>query len=68
MKNGWLTDMEERYYKIVVVSETVTTYGGYFRNIAQAFVDFQDDDLDVETIHIGFGDSRIVSIEESTND
>jgi hypothetical protein len=68
MKNGWLTNMEERYYEVKIVTETVTTYGGYFRNIAQAFVDFQDDDFDGEVISIAFGDTRIVSIEESFKD
>ena len=65
MKNGRLTDMEERYYEIKVVTETVTTYSGYFRNIAQVFLDFQDDDFDGEIVSVAFGDTRIVSIEES---
>jgi hypothetical protein len=57
--------MEERYYEIKVVTETVTTYSGYFRNIAQVFLDFQDDDFDGEIVSVAFGDTRIVSIEES---
>lgn len=57
--------MEERYYEVKIVTETVTTYGGYFRNIAQVFLDFQDDDFDGEVVSVAFGDTRIVSIEES---